>query len=183
MEALKDTLLVRELKSLDQNNNTKKHTRSKIGNFGLDILKSAPKRTFTGVFCNVPLQAKTIIYKRGHKLQWHQKKCVKIAENDAIYIAHAISRSYSGRRPLNKSTTYIPEIQIPVSMFNIHSSISCAQFSSNLFSSNLFWSKCFRPILFSSNLLSSMTNIRPICFRPILVHFLFWSKKQKQFLL
>ena len=50
MEALKDTLLTRELKSLEQNNNTKKHSRPKIGKFGLDVLKSAPKRTFTGVF-------------------------------------------------------------------------------------------------------------------------------------
>ena len=38
----------------------------------------------------------------------------------------------------------------------------------------------FRPTLDLSNLLSSKTYIRPFCFRPILVHFLFMSiKKQK----
>ena len=41
----------------------------------------------------------------------------------------------------------------------------------------VFVQPCFRPTLDLSNSLSSMTYIRPICFRPILVHFLFLSKK------
>ena len=43
----------------------------------------------------------------------------------------------------------------------------------------VFVQRCFRPTLDSSNLLSSMTYIRPICFRPILFHFLFLSKNTK----
>ena len=44
----------------------------------------------------------------------------------------------------------------------------------------VFVQPCFRPTLDSSNSLSSMTYIRPICFRPILVHFLFLSKKKQK---
>ena len=40
----------------------------------------------------------------------------------------------------------------------------------------VFVQRWFRPTLDSSNLLLSMTYIRPICFRPILVHFLFFPK-------
>ena len=44
---------------------------------------------------------------------------------------------------------------------------------------DLFVQCCFRPAMDLSNLLSSKTYIRPFCFRPILVHFLFYKKKQK----
>ena len=48
-----------------------------------------------------------------------------------------------------------------------------------VFPQPVFVQRCFCPTLDSSNLLSSMTYIRPICFRPILVHFLFLSKNTK----
>ena len=77
---------------------------------------------------------------------------------------------------------YIRSRQYPISVITISLPIVWRVdplFVQFIFVQPVFIQRRFHPTLDSSNLLSSMTYIRPICFRPILVHFLFLSRNTK----